>query len=593
LIFCPKSANNPLIGPKKGEKMSNFDLAFSGLDKLTEDELSALKFTMPWQYTAIDEDKDPDGFDKTGMVTTSVATEGNRKLLQNSCWEKFNRNPHVNTAVRGQVGRLTGMGFEVTSPVDEVQEVLDEITYDPRNRLYHFWTPYSGRSIIEGELFLCLTVHEDGFVEVDFIDPKFVGGGGEEGIVYHPMKTTFPLFYYIDTAGSPFKSQTGKVIVPSINIAYFPEMYKTVKNELNESELKDSRSPRNKFNKFGGFRRFIVAWDKSFLTKRNVSYLRTVLEWLNHYENLKKYEIDHKKSAGSYLWVVTIEDAKSFKTWLALSDEDRRKTGIMAKKTPGSTLVLPPGMKMEVHNPKLPTISDEDTDLLDMVASGLNEPEDIMTGKSSGTFAAVKATRGPMSDRTSDEVAYFERFLLFDFWRAIFFIKSKVSGFPEKIAQKVAVDFEKKKPIFKEKQFKPEQLIEVSFPVSETLNMEARTRALLGVKHGSVNDTLHIPNRTIAKNLGLGNYRRLLLEDATERDKYPEPLPPVDAGGQQLEPGVQKVRGNQQQKPGAVPGKPAAPGKPVAAPAKPATKIIKRTQAQKQSDDPKHEETTD
>jgi hypothetical protein len=61
---------------------------------------------------------------------------------------------------------------------------------------------------------------------------------------------------------------------------------------------------------------------------------------LNYYENLKKYEIDHKKSAGAYLWIVTMEDPRAFRAWLALTDEQKRKTGIAAKKTPGSTLVL-------------------------------------------------------------------------------------------------------------------------------------------------------------------------------------------------------------------------------------------------------------
>jgi len=63
--------------------------------------------------------------------------------------------------------------------------------------------------------------------------------------------------------------------------------------------------------------------------------MRTTIEWANHYENLKRYEIDHKKSSGSYLWVFSFEDPKAFKTWLSLSPEDRAKTGVYQKKTPG------------------------------------------------------------------------------------------------------------------------------------------------------------------------------------------------------------------------------------------------------------------
>ena len=148
------------------------------------------------------------------------------------------------------------------------------------------------------------------------------------------------------------------------------------------------------FRQFGGFYRFIVSWDRGFVTRRAISYLRTILQWLNHYENLKKYEIDHKKSSGAYLWVFKIIDARSFKLWLQMSDEEKRKTGIMAKKTPGSSLVLPPGIVLEVVNPNLSQITEQDEDIKEMIASGLNEPSDVMTGTTKGsTFSSITASR--------------------------------------------------------------------------------------------------------------------------------------------------------------------------------------------------------
>jgi hypothetical protein len=520
---------------KKADRMA---LASAALEKLTDEELSSLQFVMPWQQDAEETipNKDADGF------PIEVAREEDRReYLQKTCWDKFNKNPFVGTAIRGQVGRLTGYGFEITSEIPEIQEVLNEIEYDPRNRLYSSWTKYVGRAFIEGELFLMLTVHEDGFIEVDFLDPSVIKGGADDGIIYHPSKTTLPLYYFVS---KDIKTTMGAVLVPSIYLAYYPDLIKVAKNmkEFSEEQTKEAKSSRNKFNALKGYQRFIVSWDRSFVTRRNVSYLRTVLEWLNHYENLKKYEIDHKKSAGAYLWVATMEDPKAFRGWLALSDEDRRKTGIMAKKSPGSTLVLPPGMKIEAINPKLPSISETDTDILHMVTGGLNEPEDVSTGQSKGTFASVKASRGPMSDRVSDEIAYFERFLKFDFYRAIFFLKNKIVGFPETFSIKQAVDFKKQKPVFKDVKVKPEFLVDIAFPVSEVNDAETRARAYLGVKHGSVYDVLGIPNNEIAKKLGFGNYRKLRLAQATEEERFPELLPPVDAGGEQLETGVQKEK---------------------------------------------------
>lgn len=510
------------------------------LGKLSDKELSRLAMMMPWQQGAVEDaqsgTKDVDGFEKI-----NISDLGDREKIQGVLWEKFNTNPYVGTAVRGQVGRLTGFGFEISSEIAEIQEVIEENEYDPRNRLYAMWSKYVGRAVIEGELFLCLTVHKDGFIETDFIDPSNIAGGGEDGVVYHPKKATLPLFYYV-TPANPHGvngAVSSAILVPSIYLAYYPELIKEVSgiDGFDAALLAESKNSNSRFSKLGGFNRFIVAWDKSFVTRRNISSLRTILEWINHYENLKKYEIDHKKSAGAYLWTVTMEDPKTFRTWLSLSDEERKKTGIMAKKTPGSTLILPPGMSITATNPKLPSISETDTDILHMVTGGLNEPEDVSTGQSKGTYASVKASRGPMSDRTSDEIAYFDRFLKYDYYRAVFFLKNKTVGFPESFSLKVAVDFNKKQePIFKNIKRKPEFLVDVAYPVSEVVDVESRARAYLGVKHGAINDSLNIPNKEIAKKLGFSNYAKLRLDYETEKEKYPPVFNPVDAGNQQLDP---------------------------------------------------------
>lgn len=507
-----------------GIDLSNIENAASELLALSDEDLRQLKFTMPWETLEDSQaSEDYDGFIGTGI--------GLRNKLQEACWEKFNKNPQVSTAVRGHVGRLTGMGFEASSEVPKIQDIIDEVEFDPRNRLYTHWPKFVGRSIIEGELYLCLTLHNDGFVEVDFIDPGDIQGGGEDGIIYHPHKSTMPLFYFIKQTNAETGSN-GTALVPSIYIARYPELLKVAQGLTSFkgaiSTLRSSMANGSKYKKIGGFKRFIVSWDKSFMTKRNVSHLRTILEWLNHYETLKKYEIDHKKSAGSYLWVVTMTDVKTFRSWLALSDDERRKTGIMAKKTPGGTLIMPPGMTLTVQNPSLPTISESDTDIFHMITAGLNEPEDVTSGQSKGTFSSVKASRGPMTDRISDEIAYFERFLRHDFWGSIFFLKTMIAGFPAVFDQRVAIDFKNQEPVFRNVKRRPEFLMEITFPTSEVTDAESRAKALLGVKHGDVHSVLGIPHEQIAKKLGFGNYRKLRLQHATEAERFPELAVAVD-----------------------------------------------------------------
>lgn len=517
---------------------------FKGLD-LSDEELSHLAVTS-WQYSgAMDagsSETDEDGF---SILPTATKDEPDRAKLQTICWNKFNKNPQVSTAIRGLVGRLTGQGFGASSEIQEIQQAIEEIELDPRNRLYSFWPKFIGRLNIEGELFKVLTCHSDGFIEVDFVDPATINGGSNDGVIVHPKKQTMPLAYIINDG------QDGEEIIPSIFMARYPELLSILLKDKDFRPGLARKSRKGVFKQFNGFFRFMLSWDKGYITHRAVSYLRTIIEWLNYYEILKKYEIDHKRSAGAYLWVATITDPKAFRLWLAMSDEDKRKTGLGAKKTPGGTLVLPLGMELKAVNPTLPKISEGDTDILHMITSGLNEPEDVSTGQSKGTFASVKASRGPMSDRVSDEAAYFERYLRHDFWGSIFYLKSKISKFPEFFTVREAVAFKSKEPVFKDVKKRPEMCIEISFPISETVDTEAKVRAYLGVKHGSTYDTLRVPNATIAKQIGHSNYGRMCLQHATEDDKYPEIVITADAESVQeqgIEPSQKKKADQQKQK---------------------------------------------
>ena len=535
---------------------------FEEFDKFIDDipdeylEHASFRFSAaPWQHdpdSGSGKYKDPDGFTKTKTTLT-------REELANECWEKLHANPQVNTAVRGKAGRLTGLGFEMTSGVEAIQDIIEEVELDHRNRMHNYWPKYVVRAQVEGELFICLTCHAKGFIEVDFVEPREIQGYGDDdtGIIFHPTKTTLPLFYNIKREAYELSTKWKHSVkegyveyeqIPSIYIARYPSLVNIAKNhfDYHREKQQPARSRKHAFKPFGGYKKFIVAWDKSFITRRAISYLRTTLEWLNHYENLKKYEIDHKKSSGAYLWWFKIEDARAFRQWLKLSDADRKKTGIMAKKTPGSTLVTPPGITLSCINPKLGQIKDQDTDIMQMVTFGLDEASDVTTGTASGPFSSVKASRGPMTDRISDEAAYFSRFLRHDFWSSIFFLKNKLNAMDEFFMVNEAVSFTAKQedvlqadgtkkkewvpePVYKEKKKRPEMLVDVSFPISETLEMEGRAKATLGTKHGPLSETLGIPKEACAERIGFGGYPRQRLKKATEDRNYPKLVYTVDA----------------------------------------------------------------
>lgn len=497
------------------------------ISNIPDEVLQNFTFSMPWQYdSGIEATKDADGFPNVLSPENKDDPIITRKYLQGQCWEKFQKSPLLNTSVRGQTGRICGMGFETSAEIRAIQDVIDDITYDWRNRLYLAWPKYVARSIVEGELFLLFTVHESGFVEVDFIDPTVIDVKGDDGtgIIWHPTKALMPLFYNVRMKTKLVSAEVFQQI-PSIFIAKFPEYVNVVRDhkDFDLAFQKRSRSKKSTFKQLGGYYRFICAWDKGFMTRRAIGHLRTTIEWLNHYENLKKYEIDHKKSAGAYVWTVQIEDARTFKLWLSLTDEEKRKTGIMAKKTPGATLVLPPGCTLSTTFPQLSKIKEEDTDILNLITAGLNEPEDVATGASRAPYAGASASRGPYSDRTSDEISYFERFLKYDFWAGIFFLRSQTTRFPQKFKVREADSFDENgEPKFEIVSKKPESLIDISFPISETINYEGRAKGLLGTKHGPVSEQIGIPNSEVAKRMGFGGYGRLRLRKATEDEKYPE-----------------------------------------------------------------------
>ena len=159
-----------------------------------------------------------------------------------------------------------------------------------------------------------------------------------------------------------------------------------------------------------------------------------------------------------------------------------------------------------------------------MITSGLNETDDVTTGNTKGsTFSSLSASRGPMSDRVSDEIAYFDRFWKYDFWSAIFFLRSKTSSFKLKYKKDVCVGFNKKKePIFKKKEFLAEQCLETKYPTSETIDYPERAKGMLGTKHGPISEQIGIPKSEAASIMGFSNYRTMRMRKAVEDKEFPE-----------------------------------------------------------------------
>ena len=511
------------------------DEAAQYLNNLSDEMLSTFSFPLFSATSAIA--RSTEIVDEDGFPNVNQNYLWDLHKLQEQCWNKAEKNPWINSHVRDIMGRMAGWGFEFYSKIPDLQKTIDEIVDDPRNDVYQNMPKFCARAEIEGELFLMFTLHKNGFVEIDFLSPSMIRNGGDDGsgIIFHPTKQSFPLFYYTNFPNQHNASGTEQALIPSINVCYFPDLEKEARDHpaYDSTKLKYAKARKSNthpYDKTNGYFRFIVHWNKGFMTKRNVSHIKTTIEWVNYYESLKKYEIDHKKSSGAYLWVIEMEDVRAFRRWLQLSEEDRKKTGIMQPKDPGGTLVLPPGMRLNVQNPKLSSISDEDTDIMQMVSSGLQKPQDTMLGDYRSTYASVKASQGPQGDRINDELHYFKLFLIYDFWRPICYLRSLArDDFKYKRRVKEAVDFdENKNPIMENVQKPVYKLIDICLPMSRLEDIESIAKALLGSKHASVVDTLGIPREKVARRLGFNNYIALRKEKAAEDENLPNTLSAFD-----------------------------------------------------------------
>jgi len=499
------------------------------LNTLNDDMLMNLSIPLFSDFKDRHRMKDADGFPEVSSDYLHNLNE-----LQALCWEKAESNPQISSHIRDVMGRMTGWGFGFTSEINDINKVIEETVEDPRNDLLQNFPKYIARREIEGELFQMYTLHKNGFVEVDFIAPKNIGNGGDKGsgIIFHSQKRTFPLFYLLnqDVRNQAGGTQREQFLVPSINLCYYPELEADARThpDFDEKKLKMAKWRRPKtapYDQLNGYFRFIVHWNSGYMTARNVSHIRTTIEWVNYYEALKKYEIDHKKSSGSYLWVIEMQDVQAFRRWLSLTEEEKRKTGIMQAKEPGGTIVLPPGTNLTVANPKLASISDQDNDIMQMVTSGLQKPADVVLGDYKSSYASVKASQGPQGDRTNDELHYFKNFLTFDFWRPIFYLRSLADkNFNYYRNVRDVVRFDNQKPVFGRVKKPAYKLIEISLPVSRLEDIEAIAKGLLGSKHASVADTLGIPKSDIAKRLGFAKYGSLRKQKALEDEEYPETL---------------------------------------------------------------------
>jgi len=484
------------------------------IDEFAPEIIDQLALTnRPWTTQPTNTLYDEDGFP---INPNKHKETQSLQQLQASCWEKVQNSPHLSGYVNDTAGKICGNGFSIDAFDQRIQTVVDEILTDPRNDFILNTPMYISRHLIEGELFLPMTIHPDAFCEIDFIDPAYIKGGSEDntGIISHPTKPQVRLAYIIE------RPDKKPITIPSTYLLHYPNAIKLIPKQYRD---RIPTTTNRKYKKINNIANYMIEWKRGYVTKRNLSQIKSTLEWLNYYELMKKIEVDYKRSATSYLWVVKFEDKAAFRLWMSMTEEEQRRTGLMAQKSPGGQLILPPGMTISCEAPRLSTITDEDRDLLHFVTAGLGVDASTLTGDyNANTYASAKMARTPLSDRISAYATYFERFIKYELFRSVFIAKNIINGTKIDYKVKQVVKFLDKEPRSRNVIKKAWELIDVSFPLDDVADLEAKAKAFLGSKHGSLPDTLGISKETIAKRLGFGAYAKEVYKYWSEKEYMPD-----------------------------------------------------------------------
>ncbi len=514
------------------------------IDKAVEEHLSLLDDVRGASYVLAD----PDG--------ARIARSPNKKIvanehfeLQDLTYKQYREFPYIRSDVDRKVNMVTGKNFGFSSYIPDIDEFLEEEVYDHRNLLWWRMPGWIVRMLVEGELFILVTVQPDGFCVFNIIEPSYVTGALDAtGIWSDPGNVLLPLYYNIKDLTSGGDGE----IIPSINHIYDAgydkvDLGESFKRELLKgSQLLD----RGKYKALGGYSRFVIHWNNLNgvdEAKRDTSFLRAVLKYVNFYQQSILWSMDYRKSLASWSQEVKFSDdafgQKAYRLWSKMTDEERLATGLTRPPAPGDRVFSMPGMSINTVSSNQGKMgSGESVDLRNMLVSGMDAPPDVVTSDlSQGNRSSSQQTRSPYADTAEALQVKFERLFKFGLWAHIFKIKSLMDdSFREDIKIDSPIDFMEEKessdvagaPLKDVKKAKTQKrkrkafhFVDVTFPVLNIQDMEGLATGLLGSKHGSVIETLGIPPSLVAERMGFKGYRKLRLQHALEEDQYPDRMP--------------------------------------------------------------------
>lgn len=454
--------------------------------------------------------------------------------LQKKCWELYRSFGPVNASINSKADYVAGKGFGAYSDNIDINLFLKDLFYSYRNKLYSTINGWAIRMQAEGELFLLFVFDENGKATIRILEPSRIGSGNSnDGLLVDPDDVTQTLFYEYNGSESE--------LIPDMRIALDPKLLEKTKEMpgFNAEKTKKSKGGR-KFKGLGGYRRFVLHWKN--LTgipeyKRDISVLSTVLEAINLYWNAIKWQLDHKKAQCAYTNVLTFSETPAGKVawqvWNKMSEEDRAKTGLTKQFTPGSTLVLMPGLTYDVKAPQLTKLEGENSDILNIAGAGARTPQDLWQGQSSGaTYASLRSSRSPLELEVENLQYKLGNFFKYEVLRVCFHVASVLGNFPVFFDKEEVVAVREGEPQFKTIKTEPIELVRLTFPdVSFEEKIEGKVNAYLGSQHLGL-ASIGMSDEKIAEEMGIDDLSRQRRLRMLEKKQFGETLVvPQNQGG--------------------------------------------------------------
>lgn len=422
---------------------------------------------------------------------------------------------------------------------------MRDLFYSYRNKLYAKAVGWVIRMFAECELFLLLSIDEEGNTTVRALEPDRIGNATDSGLITDPDDVTQTVFYKYSTSTDEFIPDARWIIEPD----YMKERMKILGDKVDQKLINPiTKGKGGKYNKIGGYRRFILHWKN--LTgiheyKRDTASLSTVIEWINLLIKHIRWESDHKRALSAYTWEIKFSDEPAGKVswtmWNKMTPTEKDATNLTKPLSPGSRVFMMPGMGLKVYNPQIPSMSGSNQDLFNISGASARTPQDLFQGQTAGsTYASIKSTRPPLVAEIENIQNKFENFLRYEFLRVCFAAKLAMGGslvspkgkkykLPETYEVQWPTKIVKGKATFKKIDKELCEAAKFTFPsVQLDANPQERANMSLGSKHTGLQG-IGVSNETIAKLLGVSDLSRERKRKILEEMEYGESISGAEA----------------------------------------------------------------